>query len=70
MNFIYRRRRDAVDRGLNYFVGSGPDLILNGRTNTTVEVGSEVINSRMEFVTNRVEAAAAEQFMQLRVTQE
>jgi hypothetical protein len=70
VSFIYRRRRDAADRGLSYFVGAGPDLMTAGRTNATVEAGTEVINSSMEFVTNRVSTAAEQQFMQLRITQE
>ena len=71
LNMIYRRRRDAETRRLTYLLGSANDLILDKTTNATVEVGSEVINGRMEFVTNRVSTAVEDQqFLQLRITQD
>lgn len=71
VDLVYRRRRDAGYRRLNYSVGSGASLLYGGLTNATTEVGSEIINADMEYVTNRVSTSVGDmQFMQLGVTQE
>lgn len=69
VSLVYRRRNDAEMRNLTYLVGSKADLIVGLATNATEEVGSEVLNGDLDWVTNRMSTAVEDkQFMQLNVT--
>jgi len=56
MQYIYNRRRDAVDRGLNYAIIVKTDLIKDQWLSygTFFETGSAVIDSDFEAVTNKI----------------
>ena len=66
--YVYRRRLDAVDRGLEYAVLSGDDLVSDSITNLTEEAGTAAIDSEFEMVSNRVETVAAECFIKLDIS--
>jgi hypothetical protein len=68
LNYVYTRRIDAYDRGLEYNVFSSTDLVLDVLTNATEEAGSALIDTEFESVTNRVSTDVLnKQFMQLEV---
>ncbi len=68
MYYIYSRRLDAADRGLDYSVVSGTDLVYGSLTNATEEVGSATVDAEFETVTNRMPVDVETQaFMKLNV---
>ena len=68
-NYVYRRRTDAADRGLEYNVYSSANLVFDPITNATAEAGSATIDSEFESVTNRVSTDVEDsQFLELEVS--
>ncbi len=65
--YVYRRRLDAAERGLQYAVLAGDDL-LNDLIDPTDEVDSAGIDGDFEIVSNRVSTASAQTFVRLKVT--
>jgi len=71
VQYIYNRRRDAVERGLNYAIIVKTDLIKDQWLSygTFFETGSAVIDSDFEAVTNEIPTAYfAEGFFNMKVT--
>ena len=61
VEYIYRRQRTAAAQGLNYNVEVNDDLLApSWNTNGVQELGSGIIDSQFESVTNRVNTAGQE----------
>ncbi|NDV61549.1 right-handed parallel beta-helix repeat-containing protein [Puniceicoccales bacterium CK1056] len=72
LEYVYRRRRDHVSRGINYRVEATEALLLEGwDTDRVKETGSETIGDGLfEKVTNRLSVGeSSAQFMRLRIGQ-
>lgn len=56
LEVVYRRRLDAVTRGLAYTVQAESNLVAGAwSTNGTLEIGSGIIDASFESVTNRIQ---------------
>ena len=71
-NFVYRRRLDAVNSGLEYSVETSTNLVSNiWTTNGIIETTTGNINDEFESVTNTLSIdGLSEQFFRLRITGE
>jgi dienelactone hydrolase len=59
LDYVYRRRRDAAERGLTYTVQAASNLVANmWTTNGTQEMGYGIVDANYEFVTNRISGGA------------
>ena len=59
LEVVYRRRLDAVTRGLTYQVQAESNLLTGAwTTNDILEIGSSVIDAAFESVTNRIQGGS------------
>ncbi len=69
LEYVYRRRNDYIDRGLDYAIETTTNLISNDwNTNGVTEIGTALIDEEFDSVTNRVSTEEhAGQFLRLKV---
>jgi hypothetical protein len=68
LNYIYRRRLDALARNLTYEVLATSDLVSNIWTNEVEQVGTFPLDAEFEAVFNRISTdTQAHQFMKLEI---
>ena len=59
LDYVYRRRRDAAERGLTYTVQTASNLAENlWTTNGAQEIGFGIVDANYESVTNRISGGA------------
>lgn len=68
VEYIYRRRTDAEQRGLEYHLEVSTNLVTDSwHTNGPYVVGTVLLEPGFEAVTNHMNALSKEQFFQLRI---
>ena len=71
IKYVYVRRNDAAARGLNYSLEQSTDLLSNVWTNAPAEeIGTGVLDTEFDSITNRVPTGENAQFIRLRVEYE
>ena len=68
VEYIYARRNDAAERGLEYSLQLSTNLPSNVWTNApTEEIGSSTLNAEFDIVTNHVSVSGNQNFIRLRI---
>jgi len=69
LEYVYRRRTDAIGRGLGYWLELNTNLISGSwSSNGYVEVNTGPLETGFESVTNRIEADGTNQFVRLMIS--